>query len=524
MKILKTALATMMFLLLSTIALAENTCGTNITWTLSENGTLNITGTGAMYDYDGYDMPWYDDRDQITEVVVSEGITSLGDSAFSGCRKLLNVQLPESLRSIGESAFDDCTRLTLINIPSDVLIIKQWTFSGCDSLSNIELPSSLKSIAEYAFFDCDGLTEIDIPASVTSIDKKALSACERLNHILVDENNQNYTSIDGVLFSQDRSILICYPAGKMDISYEIPESVTTIDDYAFYYNGIIEEIVVPSNVAKIGECAFAGCKSLLSIELTEGVQSIGQKAFSECDYLQDVTFPASLVSLGSEPFGMSQKLLNIYVNEKSDTYKSIDGVLFSADGKTLIAFPSGRNGTYEIPNDTIAIGDMAFKGNYELKSVKFPEGLITIGDRAFMSCAGISELDFPNTLTTIKDGAFWGCDGLTNVILPANVESFHNGAFSYCENLRNVTFMGESTCIEGYNGFFLCSSNMTITGIKGSTAEEYAQSEGITFVVMESDMEKSGTSDENQKCSNCGYEVEDKKRFKFCPECGKEFE
>lgn len=527
MRIFKLAVVAILLVLLSLhpiYTFAEETCGSDIAWTLSDDGVLTVTGAGSMYNYSysGLDTPWYSISDQIRSVIVKEGITSLGDNAFSWCSNLLTVQLPESLTSVGECTFSYCSRLASVDFPSGVTIIKSGAFSNCESLSSIVLPTELVSIGEYAFYGCENLKEINIPASVDSIGEAAFLFCDRLQQISVEKDNRGYMSIDGVLFTRDCSTLICYPAGKTETAYNVPDTVLAIGDYAFAYSTTVQNVVVPYSVTEIGISAFTGCESLLSVELAEGLRSIGSETFSECDYLSSITLPASLVSLGDGTFVSCEGLTDIYVKEDSSRYKSIDGVLFSADGTELIAFPSGRKKSYTIPDGVVSIGDSAFKGAYRLKGVVFPSGLKSIGKSAFMQCYEISELNFPNTLAVLEEDAFCACDGLTNVVIPVSVESFDTGAFSQCDNLKNITFVSASTNFEGYSDFFMCDSNLTITGIEGSTAEAYAKREGFSFITMTSDETESSTGDE-QVCSKCGYKVDEGKQFKFCPGCGNSF-
>ena len=297
-------------------AATSGTCGNNLTWTLADNGTLTISGTGDMWNWGYNGAPWYSSRAYIVNVVVEsgvtrigggafyrcesltsitipegvtsigdiafrycisltsitipEGVTSIGNGAFCYCHSLTSITIPEGVTSIGDEAFYSCHNLTSITIPDSVTSIGYSAFCYCESLTSITIPEGVTSIGYGAFYYCESLTSITIPDSVTSIGNGAFDDCESLINITVDVNNPNFSSVNGVLFDKNKTRLIKYPAGKSDTTYTIPEGVTSIDKYAFQY-----------------------CISLTSITIPEGVTSIGNGAFYDCHSLTDVYYSGS---------------------------------------------------------------------------------------------------------------------------------------------------------------------------------------------------------------------------------------
>ena len=165
--------------LIVSISFAEDMCGPNLHWSLSDSGTLTISGTGEMQV--GYSSPWKDSKKAIIKIVVDEGVTSISDNAFNGCENAIEVSLPQSLLDIGESAFEKCSNLVKINIPNSITIIKEKTFNACKSLVDISLPGGLISIEASAFCDCKGLEKMHIPANVASISvDRVFQECENL--------------------------------------------------------------------------------------------------------------------------------------------------------------------------------------------------------------------------------------------------------------------------------------------------------------------------------------------------------
>lgn len=197
-----------------------------------------------------------------------------------------------------------------------------FAFSSCTALETIEVPDTLELIESSAFYGCSSLTTIDIPGGVTRIEDRAFEDCIRLTSIRVDENNQNYCSVDGVLFTKNKTELVTFPAGKKGSPYTVPDSVTSIGDYAFESCVTLESVTLPDNLKKIGYHAFYECSSLTAIDIPAGVDSINDSAFAGCS-----------------------SLTSIQVDECNLNYCSVDGVLFAIKKREyeLKAIPHNAN-------------------------------------------------------------------------------------------------------------------------------------------------------------------------------------
>ena len=325
--------------------------GSNVTWSLDDNGTLTISGSGKIEDCrSDIDQPWYSNRSDITSVVIEPGVTSIGSQAFYECSNLTSITIPSGLTSIGEQAFGNCTGLTSITIPSGFISIGDYAFWNCTGLTSITIQNGVTSIGTGAFWNCTGLTSITIPSSVTSIGVNVFYNCTGLTDITVDSSNPSYCSESGVLFNKDKTTLIYYPLGKNG-SYTIPDGVTAIGDYAFYYCSGLTSVTIPSSVTSIGESAFRHCTGLTSITIPNSVTSIVNLAFWDCDSLTIVYIPSG-VNFVPDESGLTGDFISqtaakiTYTVDSSNNVKITDISLSSGntvdipatiDGKTVIA-------------------------------------------------------------------------------------------------------------------------------------------------------------------------------------------
>lgn len=267
-----------------------------------DDGTIEIT------DYFG-DAAELEIPDTIDEMKV----TSIGDEAFFNCSNLTSVTIPNSVVSIGDGAFWYCKGLKDITISDSITSISNSAFSLCERLESVTIPDSVTSIGSGAFEECTSLTNITIPNGVTSIGDSAFSGCKILTSINVSENNGVYSSSDGILFNKDQTELICYPAGKQDTLYNIPNSVTSIDDFAFSGCERLTSITIPDSVTSIGYSAFFSCTSLTSVKIPDSVTSIGDIVFDYCESLTSVTIPNSVTSIGYSAFYRCTSLTSVTI-------------------------------------------------------------------------------------------------------------------------------------------------------------------------------------------------------------------
>lgn len=237
-------------------AITAGKCGDSLTWSLSSDGTLTISGTGDMYDYNAvppYNIsPWYHNTD-IKKLVINNGVSSIGDYALLGCYKISSISLPESLERIGYSALDPCSGLTEIDLPKNLTKLGGYSLAG-GSFSFIKIPDGISSIELYTFSGCENLQNVELPNDLTTINEGAFNHCESLTSI------------------------------------HIPQKVTDIKRYAFWYCSSLTNLELPSGISKINEGTFDNCAALSSISIPSTVTTIEKSAFYGCLSLKDVYF------------------------------------------------------------------------------------------------------------------------------------------------------------------------------------------------------------------------------------------
>lgn len=406
-------------------------CGPSAYWSFdSSTGTLTISGSGAMEDYEyGNDYPWMDYRDSIQTIVIGDQITQIGRNAFpwTACS---TIKFGKNVRSIGERAFLECRNLNGdLTIPDSVQTIGDNAFEGCTGLTGkLTLGNGLQTIGFNAFYDCPFSGDLVIPDSVTMI---------------------------GIQAFYCRPYYLPETQGTLTLG----RNLRTIGEFAFLKSRYTGSLTIPDSVVEIGKRAFYQCENLNgTLTLGRSLRTIGKEAFYWCAFTGSLTIPEGVAEIADGAFsslhqfnrdGMFNGTLTLpstlkTIGAEAFAYTDFSGELLIPDGVTSIganAFAKcdGFGGTLSLPDSVKTVGESAFYQCEGFTGLKLPAGLTKIETLSFAFMAGLkTEVVIPEGVTEIGEGAF-ECSYMPSVRLPSTLRKIEKQAFMYAHNLTKIT-------------------------------------------------------------------------------------
>jgi len=437
----------------------------------------------------------------LENVTIPDSVKTIDFGAFARCYKLKKIKIPDSVQSLGKGTFYKCINLTQVNIPNGVKTIPGYVsaqgyadetaaagcFQDCRSIKNIIIPSSVSTIGESAFSGCTSLSSVFIGSGVKELDKRGFYGCDSLAEITVDEKNANYSSLDGVLFNKDKTNVIICPNGKKG-TYSLPNKVTKISSYAFCNCSGLTSVTIPNSVTSIEDYAFDDCTGLTNIAIPNSVTSIGYSAFSGCTGLTSVTIPNSVTSIGNYAFSQCSGLTNVSISNKvtslSYTFKDctkltsitipesvtsisngLDGPMFDGCTNLKKIEVSPNNENYSSYN-----GVLLDKDGYNL--IRCPEGKS-------------GNFVVPDSVGCIESYAFYNCTNLTNIQISKNVNEIEGYAFVNCKSLQKFVLTDNVYTIGYYGGWYEESMFRGCENLKeievGSGNDNYSSVDGVLY-------------------------------------------
>ncbi len=423
-------LASLLLALFSGSVFAENADPGDTWWSLNlETGILSVEeNIPESCNWLGYYPPWYEWKDAITEVRISEGVRSLGDYAFAECYKLVRVILPDSLEEIGEHAFGDCVSLKELRIPKKVSVLGPASFVGSDSLERF----------------------------------------------LVDPSNPYYTAdARGVLYKKDMSELVVCPNGFAGV-LTVPDGVTTLGASCCRWCEELTGVSLPDSVTRIRSYAFEGCKALTHIKLPESVTMVEEAVFELCSSLKTADLANTDIESPHAIFSGCESLEKVIVSGDNPFFAcDKQGALYDKAMKQIIQCPQGFEGRFNIPQGIESIGNGAFSGCGNLTEVVIPGSVSEICDFAFYYCPSLKRIVIPNSVKSMGVYIFQECESLVSVVFPASIAVIEDDIFSGCYSLEKVYFRGPAPEIDGW--YFVSPSVIVyyVEGQEGWSAQAW---------------------------------------------------
>ncbi len=409
-----------------TFSVPSGTAG-GISWSLDREGTLVVSGQGAIPDaeektfrgYAGeeiyYESPWYAYRSRIRSAVLEEGITSVGSYAFDGCMQLTQVTWPKTLREIGAAAFQR-TGLSELVLPENVEVIGDQAFCGCRQLTYAALGSRLLVVGRYAFYQAEALRYLELPGTLERIGRGAFGGCAQVEQV-VFHKRENVTEWAAVSFE------------------DIFANPMAAGGRALLYDGDakVSKLRFSAHDLPVSDYAFAGCRNEMTLEAADGYPGpVGKQAFAGCANLTEVLFPSGIEAVGEKAFFGCERLTDVH------------GLLLGAGSVGDEAFAGCVSLASVSLGGTYTVGRAVFRGCSALSSVRFEEGFTEIAEEMFADCGSLKEIVLPAGIARIGRDAFRDCASLVRLEIPDGLEGIASGAFHGCASLKEIVFTGQA--------------------------------------------------------------------------------
>ena len=468
------------------------------------NNTNNDYWLGNVYSYQT-------ENTTVTNVLIGDKITNIGNSAFQNCTSLQSIVIPNSVNSIGTNVFYNCISLQSIVISNLITTISNYTFQNCYFLENITIPNSVTSIGNHAFNGCSSLKSINLPNGVKTINGSAFSGCSSLLSINLPDG---ITKIDSTAFNNCSSLQ----------NIVIPNSVNSIGSNAFSNCSSLQNIVIPNSVNSIGSNAFSNCSSLQNIVIPEGITKIESSTFSTSTSLSYIELPSSLTSISNSNFNGSYSTSNQlhYIISRAKTaptiqsntfqYSASNGILYIPKDADITTYQSSYWKTnlldigwtieyiedmpekvpstleFTTVNDKLikvsSLGkgqliseekidnkyiynfdDTIYLGQNTLPKTLFTTmkfiGGVELGNYCCNDWTTLQSIVIPESVTSIGSSAFDKCSSLQSIVIPESVTSIGSSAFRDCSSLQSIVIPEGVTSIGDY-AFLGCTSLQSI--------------------------------------------------------------
>ncbi len=431
------------------------------------------------------------------------------------------------VKVIGKGAFSFNMTIKEVTLPDSIVLIRDNAFYGCSSLEKINFPEGLLEIQELAFTECRALKNVHLPKSLDTFGTGVFGMCDSLTELSVEPENTSFVSENNAVYNSDKTIILEYAAGASG-EFNIPNTVTEVADRAFLGCTGLTAVTLSENTVSLGEDSFFASTALAQVNFNDGLKKIGYRSFTHCSSLASIALPDSVEEVGENAFSnnytltgtvnisknltsigrsafMDTSVTEFSVDTENPVYTAVDGCIYSKDMKTIIIYPGGKNGVYQIVDGTERIEKNAFSGSLAITGVVIPDSVITIDDVAFGHCLSLETVEFgknvesigdsafceakiktlklPDSLKYIGTFAFYNCAELKEVEIPRGVHEIKIDTFGRCVNLVKVIIYETVDAIDDF-AFDYCD-DLVIYGYPNTYAEKFADAHFIDFVSLD---------------------------------------
>jgi hypothetical protein len=380
---------------------------------------------GVIYDNARKRIVITDKLSNIQKYTVKDGTEIIESTCFMWLDDLIEVNLPDSVKVIESKAFYRCKNLRKINFGNGLECVKEEAFYGCPKLYKFHFPKNLKEF---------------VPKFIDYYSSKI--------QIEFAQDNPHFTSDNDFVYSKDLTKIVLAIQKRKNKNIEIPDGITEIGNKAFSYNFIVNSLKMPESVKYIGDFAFYGCCKLEHVQLSKNTVSIGEGCFSKT-LINQISIPSKVVKVGVNAFVLCLKLESVNVDMENLQFKSIEGVLYTKNQKTLIVYPANSlRKKYIIPQTVSSVTAFAFMAAENLTEIVMSDKIKVIEKNTFADCSNLMRIIWSKRLRRISRNAFQNCSELTSIRFPKSLVQIDESAFEFCHKLKHVFLPQNVVCIQ----------------------------------------------------------------------------
>ncbi len=465
------------------------------------------------YHYGYVDGPFYG-CDGLKKIVFEEGTTKVANGLFAYCLGMEEITIPDTVTMIGNNAFGDCVSLRTVRFGTGVTEIDKNAFIRDKQIAEITMTDSITKVASGVFAECEGLNKVTLSKALQTMGAFAFYNCDQLTEIEIPKSlkettndyypGYHYGYVNGPFYGCDGLKNVTFETGTLKVAnglfayctgienITIPDTVEQVENVAFYSCTLLKKVSMADSVKVLGLSVFNGCSSLSEINLSKQITHIPNEAFRECAALETLVIPEGVTRIGDHAFrNAGVKAIELptameWIGESAFEGAHVEQVIIK-DAPANIRKSAFRNcaslSKVELGKKVKEIGEYVFDNCDAMTDISLPDSVSVLGRNTFSASELLKNVSLGNGITKIPERAFYECPSLESIVLPYRVNTIDNEAFVNCTSLKELTIPRKTTQIA--DTILSYPAQMTIYGVAGTYAEDYAGSKNMKFVGRE---------------------------------------